>query len=189
MSRKVILAICLLIAIYTGTYAQDGYADGYYITFGGDTTYTKIKVFNGILNKKIGYINENGKTKRFNANEVTEYGFNGLNIYASIAPSPKAPKMRYFAEVVENGEVRLMYFKLKKKYYIKHKNDLQSIKIKKWTFRKQMSQFFQDFDDLVEEIRSKNIKRHQVRTIVRKYNTWYVDFYIPYLESLEREKR
>lgn len=178
----------LFMLIGAASIAQDGYAHGYYITFGFDTVQTKIKVVNSILGKKIGYLNAKGKTKKFNADEVTEYGINGLSSFVSIAPIPKAPKVRYFAEVVVDGQARLLYYKLKKKYYIKRKNELESMKIKKWTFRKQMRMFFEDFDDLADEIHNKKLKRHQIRTIVNKYNIWYMEFYIPYLESIEREK-
>jgi len=169
--------------------AQNGYADGYYITFGLDTVHTKIEVNASKLGKKIGYINEKSKKKKFNANDNIEYGINGLPPYVSVAFVKKYHKARYFAKVVQDGQVRLMYYQFKKKYFIKKTNDLDAIKIKRWPFRWQMMKFFQDFDDLVEDIRTRKLKRRQIETIVRKYNNWYVEFYIPYLESLEREKR
>ena len=99
--------------------AQEGNSDGYYIPYGGDTVFTKIKMLNSQVAKKIGYINHKGRNKKFNADEVTEYGMKGFSSYASIAPFEKAPKVRFFAEIVVDGQARLLYYAFKKKCFLK----------------------------------------------------------------------
>lgn len=178
------IAILLFSLFPTIVEAQEGYANGYYITYGFDTVFTKIKVLNSKVGKKIGYLNLKGKKKRFNADEVSEYGIQRLSSYASIAPFPKAPKVRFFAEIVVDGEARLLYYGFKKKYFLKRRGSTEAIKIKKHKYRKQMMHFFQDFDDLHEDLKKKRIKYGQIETAVGKYNTWYVEYYLPYQESL-----
>ena len=166
--------------------AQDQYADGYYITYGGDTIYAKIKVLNSRVGKKIDYLNPKGRKRKFSASEVQEYQIKGFAGYASIAPFPKAPKVRFFADIAVEGQVRLLYYGFKKKYYLMRKGTTEVVKIKKLSFRKQLMHFFQDFDELREDLKKKRLKYGQIETAVTRYNTWYVEFYLPYQHSLEK---
>ena len=179
------LLLIILISLAQLSQAQDGYSNGYYITYGQDTTFTKIKVFNSQVGKKIGYVNHKGKRKKFNADEISEYSIEGLSSYATIAPFRKAPKVRFFAEIVVDGKARLLFYAFKKKYFLKRQGSAEAIKIKKLSYRKQLMHFFQDFDDLREALKKKTYKYGQIETVVTKYNTWYVEFYLPYQESLK----
>jgi len=186
---KITVLVLLLSIIGTTCVAQDGYADGYYIPYGGDSIFTQIKVLNSKVSKKIGYINQKGKKKRFNADEVIEYGFTGLSSYASIAPISKAPKVRFFAEIVEDGQVRLMYYAFKKKYFIQKKGSGEAIKIKKMSFRKLTMNFFQDFDEVYLDIKKRRLKYGQLEMAVLRYNSWHQEYYQPYQRSLERNNK
>lgn len=185
---KITISILLLLFSFIRGIAQDDYTEGYYITYGSDSVFTKIKVINSPAAKKIGYINKKGKKKKFSASEVTEYGLNDLSSYAAIAPLPKAPKVRFFAEIVVDGQARLLYYSFKKNYFIKRRGSTEAVKIKKGTFRKQMMRFFQDFDDLRRAVKKKEIKYEQLETAVAKYNSWYEEFYRPYQKSLKRKR-
>jgi len=182
---KILFSILFLSIIGTACIAQEDYADGYYITYGRDTIHAKIKVLNSKVGKKIGYLNPKGKKRKFSASEVQAYQIKGFAGYASIAPYPKAPKVRFFAEIVVDGQARLLYYAFKKKYFLKRRGSAEAIKIKKLTYRKQLMRFFQDFDDLHEALKNRKYKYGQIETAVSKYNTWYVEFYLPYQQSLK----
>jgi hypothetical protein len=165
--------------------AQEDYASGYYITYSGDTIHTQIKVLNSKAGKKIGYLNAKGRKRKFSGSDVKEYHIKGFASYASIAPFPKAPKVRFFADIVVDGQARLLYYGFKKKYYLTRIGNSEAIKIKKLSYRKQLMQFFQDFDELREDLKKKRITYGQIETAVTRYNTWYVEFYLPYQRSLK----
>lgn len=184
VSVKTLFSILFLSIFGTVCIAQEEYADGYYITYGGDTIHTKIKVVNSKAGKKIGYLNPKGKKRKFSASGVKEYQIKGFAGYASIAPYSKAPKTRFFADIAVEGQARLLYYGFKKKYYLTRRGNTESIKIKKLTYRKQLMNFFQDFDELREDLKKKRLKYGQIETAVTRYNTWYVEFYLPYQNSL-----
>ncbi|MEO1052248.1 MAG: hypothetical protein AAFX87_16570 [Bacteroidota bacterium] len=175
-----VTAIILMPALAIG---QDGYADGYFISFSGDTTFTKIRVINKRKYKKIGYINEVGKRRKFSADDVKEYRINDKLVYASFAPYQTRVNRRFFAKVVEDGEARLLYYDLKKRYYVKKKDDIEAQWVRKWDFRKRMMAFFKDNEELRQLIRKRKLKHRDIELIVHKYNTWYNDYFIPYVES------
>ena len=182
---KYAFLILSILLLSVASYAQEDYARGYYITYGGDTIHTKIKVLNSKAGKKIGYLNAKGKKRKFSGSEVKEYHIKGFAGYASIAPFPKAPKVRFFADIVVEGQARLLYYGFKKKYYLTRRGNSEAIKIKKLSFRKQLMHFFQDFDDLREDLKKKRIKYGQIETAVTRYNNWYIEFYLPYEQSLK----
>jgi len=183
---KFTFLILLILLFGKASNAQEDYADGYYITYGGDTIHAKIKVLNSKAGKKIGYLNPKGRKRKFSASQVKEYQIKGFAGYASIAPYPKAPKVRFFADIAVEGQARLLYYGFKKKYYLNRKGTTEAIKIKKLSFRKQLMHFFQDFDELREDLKKKRLKYGQIETAVTRYNTWYVEFYLPYQHSLKK---
>ncbi len=174
---KYIILIILALVTANVSIAQEGYADGYYIPYGGDKAFAPIKLLNSSGGRKIGYLNHKGRKKKFTADEVSEYGIKGLSSYASVVPVSEKTKPRFFAEIVVDGQVRLMYYAFKKQYYIRRKGSVETVKINKKGFKKQMMDFFQDFDDLHRDIKKKRIKYEQLETAVSRYNTWYAEFY------------
>ncbi len=174
---KYIILIVLALVTANVSLAQEGYAEGYYIPYGGDMVFAPIKLLNSSGGKKIGYINQKGRKKKFTADEVSEYGLKGLSSYASVVPVSEKAKARFFAEIVVDGQIRLMYYAFKKKYFLIRKGSTEIVNIKKGSFRKQMMPLFQDFDDLYRDVRKKRIKYEQLETAVARYNTWYAKLY------------
>ncbi len=55
--------------------------------------------------------------------------------------------------------------------YILQKGDGELKRLKGWTFKKDMAEFFSDCPDLVERVESKDFRKGDLESMVRCYNT------------------
>lgn len=178
---------CFIVLFFVFGYqlvqAQDRYAEGTVVTFSGDTLQKKIRVVNKKKLKKVVYLDERNKRKRFSAKNVKMYAINGLVTYVSIAPRHRSSQRRYFARVLEDGPLQLLYYEYTKRYYVQNRGALDAEKITKFKFRKGISKYLKYNQELSHEVRKRRLRYEDIALVVKKYNQWYADFYLPYVND------
>jgi hypothetical protein len=191
-TKKIYLIIGLLIILSLKGISQfNNYIDGYVVTESRDTIYGKLKDMGEERSCfKIKFIDSNGKKVKFKDAEVYAYK-RGAELYfkKSYERPISFSNMLGFMKLIDNGEVKLFQFNFvvhntgtmtangvmtgggtrwSEDYYIEKNNRL--LLVRKLGFRKTMAEYFSDNSELVDKIRSKELRYRDIREIVRTYN-------------------
>jgi hypothetical protein len=91
-------------------------------------------------------------------------------------------RVKDFLLVVEEGQVRLLRYDGKGLFnsshtgYYLHEKGMRfpiRVNVDEVNFKVQMRQYFSDFEDLANKIKSKELKYENIQQIVQMYNSWY----------------
>ena len=175
MNSKGIFWLFVLIIIYSESFAQKDFYQGYVVTNRNDTIHGMVKdrkTSNLKFYNKIQLKTDNGRKKKYGANEIIAYKSVAFGEYHSVWYD----QMK-FLRVVEPGLVtyyvdesldednNLFETKLLKRY-----NERTCTTVIGIGFRKKMKKYFADCPDLVNKLQNKEFRFNSLGAAVNYYN-------------------
>lgn len=178
--KKIVPALALLF-FTASAFSQVTFAKGYLIDLDGDTLKGEVKMnpkkdFD--LFNKVFFKDETGVQKNYKPDNVKGYGFDNKNFISSTYE--KEP-MLY--KVLSYGNVMLlemMYetqvmneISYKSEYFLARKGDAEYMRLKPVKYKKQLSEFFKDNTDIIQNIdEEKKFEIEKIIELVNQYNSW-----------------
>ncbi len=177
--KKLLIIFLLFYPIIS--FSQRGYFEGYIITFENDTIFGKImdgeeNFFRQENFKKIRFIDSKGEFKKLSAKKIKNYSKTGKSDYKSM----KINSRNYFGKVIIDGPVCLLYYTRVsdlgnhshniEAHYVQKKDEVKVSLVSPIAFKKRMSKFFSECEDVVERINDRSLNFFQIEEIVKIYN-------------------
>ena len=185
----------LFLSIFTLSFGQKNYSEGYIITLENDTVHGKIRDRFGmrlqIAPSKINFIDSNGNTIKYLPKDIKGYSKAGIVDYLTIQDDFG----KNFARLLVDGEIKLLMIKKKgtnmtstpngqggfttgqstysyDAYYLFNTRTSIAKKVIQLDFKNQMADYFSDYEKLKNMILNKELRYRDLEIIVETYNKW-----------------
>ena len=185
----------LLLSIFTFSFGQKNYSEGYIITLQNDTIHGKIRDRFGIrlqiAPSKINFIDSKGTIIKYLPKDIKGYSKAGIIDYLTIQDDFG----KNFAKLIVDGDVKLLTIKKSGTrmastpnstggftttqssysndvYYLYNTKTSNTTKVYQLDFKNQMTDYFSDYDKLKNMILNKELRYSDLEVIVETYNKW-----------------
>ncbi len=185
----------LLLSIFTLSFGQKSYSEGYIVTLHNDTIHGKIRdgfgMFLSMAPSKIKFIDSKGTTKKYFPKDIKKYSKAGIVDYVTI----KDGFRKDFAKLIVDGDIKLLTIKKSgthmtqtmngqggfttshstysnNVYYLFNSRNSNTKKVYQLGFKNQMANYFSDYEKLKDMILNKKLRYPDIEIIVEAYNKW-----------------
>lgn len=187
--KKIRLGFTLIfLSIFSFSFGQKNYSEGYIITWENDTIHGKIRDHfssrSTFAPGIIKFIDNSGLTTKYLPTDIKGYSKAGFENYMTIQDDFG----KNFARLIVEGNVKLLTIKKSGSfpgsngaggyntssisYYLYDSTTSKTTKVNPLYFKSQMAEYFSEYSALKEMILNKELRNEDIEIIVKKYNKW-----------------